>query len=368
MKLQTLIPCLILITQCTLLGEEARQWGRIMEERFETDPKTRYQLLLLPRPGATSSGGRMFYDKDHHTQALSGRFAMVGNVVAGAHVELKMKLLFTPPAKDEDDELATAVVLSFVDSSVAGMEIRRAKTPEGITRIQFVQERPGKPAKTVLREFEIPGLAPDGLWLLRCQFGHLTVEVNDKIIGSAYCDGLYQPMQGFMWVQKGGEAVCSEILLDGELLAPLPAEDIATLAKAKRLNETAKALLRDHQADEALEKMREALALFVSVHGEDHPDSANAHANLATILAERRDFAEAIVCWNKAITINEVVLGATHPNTTTARFNLGRLEFEHGSKTVAKDLWKSCRAEWLASMGPDYPLVKQLDKILQSAF
>lgn len=369
MNLHTLIPCLFLLMSRWLVGAEAPQWGRIMVERFETPAQNRHHLSVLPPPlGATLSEGRMSYDEDRHAQSLSGRMAMVCAAAAGPHVEVKVQFRFTAPAKDEPGDMATALMLSFADTTVAGIEVLRAKTPDETTRIQFVEERAGKSSPTVIREFSLPGLAPDGMWLLRCQYGHLTLEVNEKVIGSAYCEGLFQPLQALIWSQKGGEAACSEIVVEGDVYTPSLASDLTTLKKAKRLNEEAKALLGDNHVQEALAKMRESLALFVSVHGENHPDPANAHANLGTILEKAGDFAEANRCWNKAIAINETVLGAGHPNTTTARFNLGRLEFEYGSKAAARELWTRCHDDWRSSMGPDFPLVKNLAEILKASF
>jgi hypothetical protein len=113
--------------------------------------------------------------------------------------------------------------------------------------------------------------------------------------------------------------------------------------------------------------MREAMGLFVKVHGEEHHDAANAFANLAAmldLLPGKETRAEARGLWEKALGVHERVLGPAHPHTTLTRFNLGRHLLDAGEQDEAKAVWARCRADWLDVLGPDYPLVRSLDEIL----
>ncbi len=123
-------------------------------------------------------------------------------------------------------------------------------------------------------------------------------------------------------------------------------------------------LLRDKKPDEALARMEEASALYVRVRGENHYDSANSFANLASIIESTGDREKAAQLWAKALAIHEQTLGATHPHTTLTRFNLGKNLFDQGNKAKAKELWTRCRDDWRATLGSDYSLVKSLDTIL----
>jgi tetratricopeptide (TPR) repeat protein len=158
--------------------------------------------------------------------------------------------------------------------------------------------------------------------------------------------------------------VCEHMTLKGEPFRELPAADQETVQRASKLNEEAKALLRDKKANDALPIMEEASALYLKVYGENHHDSANSLANLASVFESIGKKDDAGKFWAKALAIHEATLGSTHPHTTLTRFNLGKHFLERGDKAKAKELWTRCRDDWSSVLGPDYPLVKSLDSIL----
>lgn len=136
------------------------------------------------------------------------------------------------------------------------------------------------------------------------------------------------------------------------------------LQQASRLNQEARQLYGEKKAEEALSKMKEASALFVQVHGENHHDSGNSFTNLASILQVMGKPDDANKYQNKALAIHEATLGANHPHTTLTRFNLGKMYMDKGDKVKAKEQWTKCVADWKEVYGPDFPMVKSLDSIL----
>lgn len=152
--------------------------------------------------------------------------------------------------------------------------------------------------------------------------------------------------------------------LHGEPFPTLSAVDQETLQRAARLNVEARGLLAEEKTNDALAKIEEASALFVKVHGEQHHDSANSFANLATIIESTGDYEMAGRLWAKALAIHERTLGLAHPHTTLTRFNLGKNLFERNEIAKAAELWSRCRDDWTAVFGPDYPRVESLNVIL----
>ena len=183
-------------------------------------------------------------------------------------------------------------------------------------------------------------------------------------VGNADLEVLGIPIAGVSSIQKGGVLECERMTLKGEPTREVATADQAILRRASRLNDEAKKLLGEKRADDALVKMGEASALFVKVHGENHPDSANSFANRASILGATGKKEAAGKLWEKDLVIHESTLGPTHPHTTLTRFNLGKCYFEQGNKPKAKELWTRCCDDSREVLGSGYSLVRSLDLML----
>ena len=85
-------------------------------------------------------------------------------------------------------------------------------------------------------------------------------------------------------------------------------------AYATALNELAQLLQDQGKLDEAAPLMRQALAIFKKVHGEEHPNVANTLHNLALLLRNQDpDSAEAARLGKQALAIAEKTLDPDHP-------------------------------------------------------
>jgi len=345
------------------VAAETNEWVTVFDERFTDNPNQRFKLLPVPVPGTTSSGGTSSYDEEHHAYSVSGHLALVRPVRAGAQVRLDLRLRFDPPETNAPAQMITTFRFVLFDRSAAGVEIERSKQTNLPARLKFVQETTGQTKPRILREIPLNDLALDGDWQLVYCHGLLTLRHGNQMVGGADLGKLGVQVAGVSWTQKGGKVTCEHMMLTGEPLHETSPADQETLKRAAGLNEEAQRLFRAGKPDEALAKMKEASALFVQVHGENHYDSANSFANLAAIL-EPSDKAESVRLYQKALAIHEQTLGATHPHTTLTRFNLGKCFMGQGDKAKAKELWTRCRADWQAVLGPDYSLVKSLDTLL----
>ncbi|HRZ45879.1 MAG TPA: tetratricopeptide repeat protein [Candidatus Paceibacterota bacterium] len=343
---------------------ESANWLTIFDEQFADHPAQRFKMLPAPEPGTTHSEGSGRYDEKLRAYSLGGHLSLVRPVRAGAHVELSLTLRFEPPGRDTPPRLETDLMLVLFDRTMAGVQLQRSTNKDAPTILRFIHEKPGPAQPKVLREIRMPGAPPDGSWLLRYRHGLLTLIQGTNLLGNADLELLGVPVAGVSWIQKGGTVLCRQMTLQGEPLREVPDADRDTLQRASRLNEEAKALLRNGRTDDALAKMEEASSLFVRVRGESHHDSANSFANRASILESSGHWKEARKLWARALAIHEAVLGPTHPHTTLTRFNLGKNFFKQGNPAEAKELWARCRDDWTAVLGPEYPLVKSLDSLL----
>jgi hypothetical protein len=338
-------------------------WLTVFDERFADNPTPSQRLKIMPVfvPG---TGGSTAYDEMRHAYSLAGHISLVRPVRAGPHVDLELALRFIPAETNAPPTVETDFLFVLFDRSAAGIQVLRSSQADAPTSVRFVHQKAGETRELVLRELQLPSGSLDGGWRLTYRHGLLTLVHGTNTVGSADIDQLGVPVAGVTWIQKGGQVACERMTLQGEPLRELSATDQETLQRAARLNDEARALLRDQKPDEALARMEESSALFVEVHGEHHYDAANSFANLASIIEATGNRERAATLWAKALAIHEQSLGLIHPHTTLTRFNLGKNFFDRGEMAKARELWTRCRDDWRAVLGADYSMVKSLDTIL----
>ncbi|MCA9695115.1 MAG: tetratricopeptide repeat protein, partial [Myxococcales bacterium] len=66
-------------------------------------------------------------------------------------------------------------------------------------------------------------------------------------------------------------------------------------------------------AEEALERYQQALAIYEDAYGEEHPHVALLHNNIGAILQNQGRLAQADLHQRRALTLREALLGADHP-------------------------------------------------------
>jgi tetratricopeptide (TPR) repeat protein len=112
--------------------------------------------------------------------------------------------------------------------------------------------------------------------------------------------------------------------------------------------------LGDHARAESLQ--RQAMEIFYTVCGPEHPHTAHGAVNLATVLVELGRYPEARALLEEAIAVQERLIPG-HPDLAWSLSALGALLHEVGDGTGARPLLKRAYQIHHDVLGPGHPLV-----------
>ena len=98
-----------------------------------------------------------------------------------------------------------------------------------------------------------------------------------------------------------------------------------------------------------------ALAINEKVLGPDHPETATSLNNLASLLNTLGEYDAARPLYERALAIYEKVLGPDHPSTATSLGNLAGLLDTLGESDTARPLYERALAIYEKVLGPDHP-------------
>jgi tetratricopeptide (TPR) repeat protein len=98
-----------------------------------------------------------------------------------------------------------------------------------------------------------------------------------------------------------------------------------------------------------------ALAIDEKVLGGEHPDTANSLNNLGSLLQDMGDLAGARPYYERALAIREKVLGAEHPHTARSLNNLGTLLQDTGDLAGARPYYERALAIREKVLGGEHP-------------
>ncbi|MEZ4707298.1 MAG: tetratricopeptide repeat-containing protein [Caldilineaceae bacterium] len=105
----------------------------------------------------------------------------------------------------------------------------------------------------------------------------------------------------------------------------------------------------------ALPYLHRALAIRQAVLGGQHLDTANSFNNLGVLLNKMRDFAEALPYLQRALAIYESLQGEQHPDTANCLLNLGFLFQVTGDYTGARSYYERALAINESVQGKQHP-------------
>jgi tetratricopeptide (TPR) repeat protein len=113
-----------------------------------------------------------------------------------------------------------------------------------------------------------------------------------------------------------------------------------------------------------------ALAINEKVLGSEHSDTARSLNNLGALLDSQGDLAAARPYYERALAIREKDLGAEHPHTATSLNNLGFLFQSQGDLVAARPYYERALAIWEKFLGAEHPdtarSLNNLGALLQS--
>jgi tetratricopeptide (TPR) repeat protein len=116
-------------------------------------------------------------------------------------------------------------------------------------------------------------------------------------------------------------------------------------------------LMATNRLVEAEPLMRQTLTIMTATYGMNHPHVATATGNLAQLLKATNRIAEAEPLMRQTLAIMEVSLGTDHPNVATAMNNLALLLQDTNRIAEAEPLMRQALAIWEASLGITHPQV-----------
>ena len=128
-----------------------------------------------------------------------------------------------------------------------------------------------------------------------------------------------------------------------------------SIQEAERLSVRAKELYEEGRYKEGIPLAQRALAIFEKAAGPEHPDTASALGNLATLYDETGAYTKAEPLYQRALSIYEKTLGPEHPDTATALNNLAALYDAIGGYAQAEPLYQRALAINEKALGPEHP-------------
>jgi hypothetical protein len=301
-------------------GAQAAPLKLILDEDLTTQPFSRWKTLT---PGESEWKVRDEWE-------LRGGSAIAHPLRAGITGELTFALAFRPLAKSQDAS-GTRIGLVYANGQVGIVSLQRKREGDKTTAVVQVLRQPDilSPIGVTARTFELKDDMPKGTWKIAFRAGAINISCDGKEVGQASLETHTVPIMGVAIAQESGVVGLKRLSLRATDFPPeLSSQQREQAASASSVNNEALTLYRQQKFAEATVKSREALERFRKLHGEQHPDVANALYNLATVLRRDGKGAEAIPLFEKAIEIRRQLFGADHPDTGLLHMELAGLLVE----------------------------------------
>ncbi|NOS90117.1 MAG: tetratricopeptide repeat protein [Methylococcaceae bacterium] len=131
--------------------------------------------------------------------------------------------------------------------------------------------------------------------------------------------------------------------------------NLATVTAAHLLNQLGYYLNAKAYYALALPLFQQALDIYKSVLGDNHPDTATSLNNLAALYKTQGDYAQALPLYQQALDIRKTVLGDKHPDTASSLNNLAALYESLGDYTLALPLYQQALDIRKTVLGDGHP-------------
>lgn len=298
-------------------GKKADELALLFDEDNKTFPLERFKTIR--NGGSEWSMGKSWTWKE--------TIQLVRPQQIGTRAELAASLEFPPLAKD-GDQAETRLGLVFADGqvgSVAFVRVRRDGKTTGELRVLREMGAP-RPLGLTVRSFPQDKDFPAGNYKLLVNCGAVTITLDGKELGAGCFETHYAPAIGVTIAQESGDTHCQRLTLHGaNFPAPFAPERQELVKQASALNEEGKSLYREKKFEEALAKTKEALELYRKAHGNKHNDVANSLHNVASVMRNSGQAAEAIPFYEEAIQVRGKLFGQDHPDVALLEMELTSL-------------------------------------------
>ena len=129
----------------------------------------------------------------------------------------------------------------------------------------------------------------------------------------------------------------------------------ASLEQTRELSNQVTSLYRQGRYQNAIPLAERALAINEKVLGPEHPDAATSLNDLAVLYHAAGDYARAATLFQRTLAIREKVLGPEHPDVATSLNGLASLYRNTGDYTRAAPLFQRALAIREKALGPEHP-------------
>jgi tetratricopeptide (TPR) repeat protein len=180
-----------------------------------------------------------------------------------------------------------------------------------------------------------------------------------RALEQVFPDQIYQVIDPSNWL------LCERLLSQATVGAEWVRAFSLNLHEAGRLfNEVASYLQHRARYTEAERFLRQALGIYESALGENHPGVATTLANLGNLYRAQERLAEAESLFQRALRIRNSVLGVDHPNVAITLTNLANLYRAQDRLGEAEPMYERALEIWQKAFGDDHlQVVASLDDL-----
>ena len=331
---------------------------------FDEDFKT----FALPRFKQVTPG-QVDADVVAGTTTLSPGVVWVRPAQAGYRAKFQLKLAFPALAKDGDVSQSD---LGFVLSSQHLAVVRLARERKdgkvrGTVTVLKAQPDPAAPGgkrEVLPREVPLTGDLADGEWSIQYHHGLVVVARAGTEVARGYLETPGAAVIGINWDQAQATLTCGGMRLDGLPVPAQPKEAQTELQKAARLNQEGMRHYASGEFAEALGPTAAASEIYRKVLGDEHHDTANSYANLATLSVKLGKLAEAQALYERALKARGGAIGTDHPHTGLLQLELGNLMAQQGKAAEARTHYAEALKTYEPAYGPAAKPVEQLRRMI----
>jgi hypothetical protein len=279
----------------------------IFDERMAEAPVTRFKAIV---PGESEWKANTHW-------IIKAPAGYVLPVRAGRDAHLAVKLTF-PRLAREGEMSETRLGLVYLNNTVGVVAMLRTRKGDRTLGEIHVMSQPDivGPVSVTRRSIELEEDLPSGEWTLAVRSGALTIACDGKELGRASLETKTSPIIGTAIAQPSALVTVERMTLRATTFpADLSAQQREQGTAASTLNNEVGQLLRSKKYEDAIPKAHQVVAMYKKLHGEEHPDVANALFNLGMVYKYDGKSADAVKYLKEALKVRQALFGEDHPDT-----------------------------------------------------
>ena len=245
-------------------------------------------------------------------------------VRTGRDAHLAARLTFPRLAK-EGEMSETRLGLVYLNNTVGVVALLRTRKGEKTLGEIHVMSQPDIVGQVSVarRSIKLEEDLPSGEWTFAVRAGALTIACDGKELGRACFETKISPIIGTAIAQPQAYVTVERLTLRGvSFPTDLSGQQREQGIAASTLNNEVGQLLRSKKYEEATTKAQRVVAMYKKLHGQEHPDVANALTNLGMVYKYAGQSAEAVKSLEEALSVRQALFGEDHPDTAQIEMEL----------------------------------------------